>query len=193
MNAQSRALLLAAAFLAVSPAMRAQENHEEHHPPGTAASPAPVQKPAGKPSPGSMGMMDGGMMGHRDGMRGGGMMSMMGDDMPMMGMMMEHTEGYLSFLKTELKITDAQAAQWNAFSEVQRANAGAMKDMRAGMMPKPGSMTFPERLALHEKAMTAHLDALRREKGAVTDLYGVLSDDQKKTADELLSRSMGMM
>jgi len=189
MNAHARSLLLVTALLAVPAAAFAQEIHDEHHPAGTAASPAPVQKPADKRSADTMGMMGGGggMMGGRGGM------SMMGGGMPMMGMMMDHAEGYLSFLKTELKITDTQTREWNAFADAQRANAKAMKDMPATMMSKAGSATFPERLALHEKMMAAHLDALRRENSAVTDLYAVLSEDQKKTADELLSRSMGVM
>ena len=52
---------------------------------------------------------------------------------------------------------------------------------------------LPDRLAAREKMMAARLDALRRLKSAVDPLYAALSDDQKKTADELLMSSMGMM
>jgi len=41
--------------------------------------------------------------------------------------------------------------------------------------------------------MTAHLEALRKFKAAVAPLYVALSDEQKKTADELLIGPMGMM
>jgi hypothetical protein len=41
--------------------------------------------------------------------------------------------------------------------------------------------------------LTAHLEALHRFKMAVEPLYTALSDDQKKTADELLLGPMGMM
>jgi len=187
MNAYARSLLVTAAILAVPLAVRAQD---EHHP-----AAAPV-KPAEKSSMDGAGMMGGkrDMMGGRHGMMSGGMMSMMSGGMPMMGMMINHPDGYLAFLKTELKITDAQAPQWNAFADAERANAKAMADMHTQMMAKSGpAATLPERLTLHETMMTAHLESLRKEKGAVTALYGVLSDDQKKTADELLSRSMGMM
>jgi hypothetical protein len=41
--------------------------------------------------------------------------------------------------------------------------------------------------------MTAHLEALRKFRAAVEPLYVALSDEQKKTADELLIGPMGMM
>ena len=57
----------------------------------------------------------------------GGMMSMM---MSMAG----HVEGRIAFLKTELKITDAQTPQWNAFADALRANAQRIREMRTTMM-----------------------------------------------------------
>jgi xanthine dehydrogenase YagS FAD-binding subunit len=41
-------------------------------------------------------------------------------------------------------------------------------------------------MALREKMMTAHLEALRKFEAAVDPLYAALSDEQKKIADELL-------
>jgi len=41
--------------------------------------------------------------------------------------------------------------------------------------------------------ITAHLEALHRLKAPVEPLYAALSDEQKKTADELLMGPMGMM
>ena len=54
-----------------------------------------------------------------------GGMPMMGM-MQMMGSMADHVEGRIAFLKTELKITDAQQPLWNAVGDAMRANA---KDM----------------------------------------------------------------
>src|SRR5262245_45184860 len=54
-----------------------------------------------------------------------------------MGPMMnpsQHVEGRLAFLKTELKITDAQAPQWNAYADALRANAQRMGDLMNDMM-----------------------------------------------------------
>ena len=43
-----------------------------------------------------------------------------------------------------------------------------------------------ERLELHIRAMESRVGALKEIKPALADLYAVLSDDQKKTANELL-------
>jgi len=110
------------------------------------------------------------------------------------GMMAGHVEGRLAFLKTELKITDAQLPLWNAVADAIRANAKTMGTMMAGgMMGNQQTVTLPDKLALREKMMTAHLDALRRFKVAADPLYAALSPEQKKTADQLLIGPMGMM
>lgn len=157
-------------------------------------------------------------------MHGQGMM--MGPGMmPMMGMMdpSQHIEGRIAFLKTELRITEAQTPQWNAFADAMRANAKRMSEQWAGMMPdtmmgsgtmgsgtmpmmrgamtpsmmmsgQAGSaMSLPERLDWAEKHMTARLEMLQAMKGATPPLYRVLSDEQKDLADQLIHGPMGMM
>jgi hypothetical protein len=130
---------------------------------------------------------------------------------PMMMMMdpTQHIEGRLAFLKTELKITDAQMPQWNAFADAMRANARRMGDMRNAMsgamgpgrmmgpnmmsgQPGPG-LTLPERLDRAEKHMAAHLEMIGAMKGPTTQLYAALSEDQKRIADTLIHSAMGMM
>jgi len=123
--------------------------------------------------------------------------------MPMMGMMRMmmgqngmagHVEGRIAFIKAELKITDAQQHLWDQVADAIRTNA---KDM-TGMMPVMQSMmqpsgALPDKLAAREKVMTAHLEALRKFKAAVEPLYTALSDEQKKTADQLMIGPMGMI
>ncbi len=186
MTAVRKVLLIAATLFAAAPAFA---QTDPHHPADAAKAPtAPMQG-------GQLGMMN--MGGDRD-MSGGGMpmMGMMGSRM--MQMMEGHSEGWLAFLKTELKITDAESAQWDAFADAVRANAKGMKDMHASMMEQQSkSAALPDRLALHEKMLSAHLDAVRRLKSAVKPLYASFTDEQKKTADELMSpmgmSPMGMM
>src|SRR6516164_2528186 len=67
----------------------------------------------------------------------------------------------------------------------------AMMPMMQSMMQPSG--TLPEKLAGREKAMTAHLEALRKLKSAIEPLYAALSDEQKKTADQLMVGPMGIM
>ena len=181
----SRKVLLVAAILTASAnAVLAQTSTSS---PAATGTPAVQGMPTGS-MPGSSGGMP--MMGERQ----MGERPMMGMMQMMMGSMADHVEGRIAFLKTELKITDAQQPLWNAVGDAMRANA---KDM-AAMMPMMQSVmqpsgTLPEKLAGREKAMTAHLEALRKLKSVVDPLYAALSDEQKKTADQLMVGPMGIM
>ena len=118
-----------------------------------------------------------------------GMMQMMMGQHGMAG----HIEGRIAFLKTELKITDAQQPLWNAVADAMRTTAKEMAAMPNCMSMMRSSGTLPEKLAAHEKAMVAHLEVTRKLSAAVEPLYVALSDDQKKTADQLMIGPMGMM
>jgi hypothetical protein len=125
---------------------------------------------------------------------GGGMMSMMGGMMAgNPAMMTDHVEGRLAFLKTELKVTDAQTPQWTRFADAMRATAGSMNGMHQQMMQGGPPDTLPDRLDLHEKMLSSHLAALKDMRAALDPLYASFSDEQKKLADELMAGPMGMM
>jgi hypothetical protein len=192
--------VIAAGMLWITPALaQPAQDHDAHHPEtGTVQQ---QSQPATRPN---TGMMGGAMMGGNApaGMMGG---SMMGQGqtgpagmMQMMNMMMgvqpgaDHIEGRLAFIKTELKITDAQAPQWNAFADALRSNANMMLEMRKSMMSGQGGATLVDRLALEDRAVTAHLAALKKTEDAVAKLYGVLTDEQKKIADGIVIGPMGM-
>jgi len=208
MKASMIAALMLAATTAVTSA-QAPTADDPHHPPQSATpAPAPAQPPTGQSGMGMMGdipMMN--MMGR--------MRDMMGGDMPMMNMMatmrmmemmgpgmvaMDRIEGRIAFLRAELNITEAQASAWSAFADAMRANAKKLAEARASMMPQPGAgqqqaPTIAERLDQQERWLLARLEGTRALKSAVTNLYGTLSEDQKKTANELLAPQMvmGMM
>jgi hypothetical protein len=175
--------LVLAIALAATGAFAAEAEHEQHHPgtipPAAAANPAP-------PMPG---MPVAGMPG------GSGNMPMMGMMQMMMGQngMAGHVEGRIAFLKAELQITDAQQPLWNPVADAMRANAKDMADKPHSMAMMGGSGTLPEKLAAREKAMTAHLDGLRKLRSAFEPLYAALTADQKKTADSLMIGPMGVM
>ena len=162
------------------------QHHPSTTPPAPAATPAPTTQgmPMGS-GPGASGMS----------MMGG--MPMMGIMQMMMGQMAAHVEGRIAFLKTELKITEAQSPQWNQFAETLRANARRMAEMHgkmSGMMSQGGAaMSAPERLDRMETMMTGMLESVRTTKAALTALYAVLTDEQKKLADDLIRGPMGMM
>ncbi len=86
-----------------------------------------------------------GMMGNR-GM--GRWMMGNGQGAYMCTMMTSHFEGRLAFLKTELKITDAQGSLWNAYASAARDNAQAMATHGTAMMGQRGAtgISLPDRL-----------------------------------------------
>ena len=193
------AVAFAAVLVGLTPAASAQlasdDNHSTHHP---AATSQPADSPQSSEMPkGMMGQDGGGMMGM---MGRGGMMGMCHPAMMGMMGMGDYVEGRIAFLKTELKITDAQTGAWNAFADVLRANGWRMAEMRKSMMQggmmgqSSASISAPDRLDRMERMMTAALDAVKATKSALTPLYAVLTDEQKKTADGLLMAGhMGMM
>lgn len=140
---------------------------------------------------------DQGMMmlgpGRGGGMRG--MMGMMGGDggCPMMDMMMGggdmpmYRKGRIAFLKAELAITDAQAKVWDAYAEALKKNMQNMQDVHKTMMEAGSAKTPVERLDAHIAAMQGRLQALMDVRPALVALYDALSDDQKKTANDLMT------
>jgi hypothetical protein len=178
------------------------------------------QDQAGMMGPGMMGggMMGGGMMGPAlagPGMMGGsgtapmmrmmqgmtemmqGMMQMMqamGQPMARPGVMPgAMMEGRLATLKAGLGITDAQLPQWNTFADALRARVTAIQGMRAKMMPQGTTASWPDRLAQHERRLSAHLDAMKAMEGPVKALWDSLSAEQRRKAEELMPGPMGMM
>lgn len=220
---------------------KSNEDHKEHHPSDatTAQSAQGTTMPAPAPSlPGQGGAVQPpamGMAGGGTGMMGGDMGAMMQRMMPMMrGMMAQRgmdrmdgpmgmmapnrVEGRIAFLRTELQITDAQTAAWNAFAEVLRSEARGMEAMRGRMMggqmpgmamqpgqmqpgampggapggrPTPGASTsFPDHADQMVQMLTARLETTRAIATTGRNLYAVLAEAQKKTADELLAMHM---
>jgi hypothetical protein len=110
----------------------------------------------------------------------------------------DHIEGWIAFLRAELKITDAQTGAWNAFADALQANAKRLGEVRASMMSRSGAArqrppTLADRLELQEQWLVARLEGIRAIKPAFVNLFGTFSDEQKKTANELLAPHMGMM
>ena len=111
------------------------------------------------------------------------------DAPPMREMRMRHVEGRIAFLKAELKITDAQAPQWNALAEAMRGDSAEIDKLRQDAFAqhdKPS--TAIDRLERRQRMMQIGMVHLTKVTTALKPLYAVLSDEQKKTADELLGR-----
>ena len=124
-------------------------------------------------------------------MQGGGMMPMgMG---PRGGDPFQHIEGQIAFYKAELKITDAQATQWNAFADALRANAVRLRQAMMKAREAQGPVFALEQMERRIAMLTELGDAMQAMLAAAKPLYAALSDDQKKVADELMAEHMMTM
>ena len=214
MTRLTMATALTVAALVVPAWAQAPAGHDHSHPADSEksapATPAPAPSPSAAAPQGGAGMMGGGMgnmpmmndmknmMSSMSAMHSMGMMQMMG----MMGRgtdgmaTIDRIEGRIAFLRAELKITDAQADAWNGFADALRTNARKLAEVRAAMMPKPGdaqpASTLSARLEQQEQWLAARLDGTKAMKSAFVKLNEALSDDQKKTANDLLAPHMGM-
>lgn len=110
----------------------------------------------------------------------------------------ERVEARLAYLRTALKITDSQQAQWEGFSNVLRRHAQD-KDQRLQKLRAEGSRHHgaPEASAIERLERAQQFMALRAQRlsevlTAAKPLYAALSPEQQAIADELLSRRQGM-
>jgi hypothetical protein len=103
-------------------------------------------------------------------------------------------EGRVAFLKAELKITDAQTAQWNAVADAMRKNEMTMRDLMRQAHDARRQQAAPnalDALTRRETVAEARAEGAKQFAAAFRPLYASLSDEQKRTADELLGRHAG--
>jgi hypothetical protein len=204
------------ALIIAAPGFAAEADpHAGHHPAPAASTPAEPPKADTLPLMGPQGSM----MDRRQGM---GMMRGMGEDsaMPMEGYqrmmdhmaamhgmspsmmaggsgarpMWEHVDACLAFLKTELKITGAQAKTWEAFASRLRENAAKMRALQSSMQTgKIAEAPLVQRLDHQEKWFATSYENIRALKPALHQLYDSLSQEQRKIADMIIPPHLDLM
>ena len=210
------ATILTAALAMATAQAQTPEEHAAHHPgsqgttevqPATPGSQTAPMMPQAGPAGNMMDLMkmmgSAGSQGGQPGMMGngmGGMMRMMQTMMAQGGMgggmgllSAEHIEGRIAYLRTELKITDAQLAQWTTFADTLRSNAKALQQAHTQAKPGNGASSAPDQLDRQATLATAQAEALKTLAGAERSLYAALTDEQKQLADELLTGCMPEM
>lgn len=95
----------------------------------------------------------------------------------------QRAERRLEFFKGELKLTPEQEPLWQAFAEKAKGEAGkGMQAMRG--QAADANLTAPERMALMQKLMQERVDAMAGVHDSFNRLYGALTPEQKKVADQ---------
>ncbi|MGG5810088.1 Spy/CpxP family protein refolding chaperone [Falsiroseomonas sp. CW058] len=172
-------------------------DHGAHHPDTAQVAPQPAPQAPPAPGRGAPGMAGpGGMMGGPGEMMG----QMMQQRMATAAMQpFRRIEGQLAYFRAELRITDALAPQWNTFADVVRAQAERLRAAtRSAMSGGPGPLPAPQQMERRMALLAAHLEAMRAVSAAAGPLYAALSEEQRRTADELMAEHlrgmrMGMM
>lgn len=102
-------------------------------------------------------------------------------------------EGRLAFLRTELKLTEAQLPLFARLADEMRASAKAMEarhaERKAQATAQPASAV--ERLERRNAVMKEFTAASERYLEALKPLYASFSDEQKDVADLLLGKRHG--
>ncbi len=98
-----------------------------------------------------------------------------------------HVEGRIAYLKAELKITDAQAPQFDAVANVMRDNAKAMHDSFQSLRGDQSQpRTALSQLEARVKFAQLRADGEAKMLAAFRPLYQAMSPDQQKAADEMV-------
>jgi len=121
----------------------------------------------------------------------------------------ERVEARLAYIRTALKITDAQQPQWQGFENVLRKHARVMdvrmtkrraamdermKQRQAGgqqqdaQRPQRPNVSAIDRLERTQQRMAERSTRLNEVIAAAKPLYASLSPEQKQVADDLLAR-----
>lgn len=102
----------------------------------------------------------------------------------------EHVEKRIADLREKLRITPAQEPAWNDLAKVMRDNAAKMKTLLDKWSAQNGGTTAVENLKLHLEMADEHAQGLRQLIPAFEKLYGSMSAEQKKTADDVFAGRM---
>jgi hypothetical protein len=95
----------------------------------------------------------------------------------------DRVETRISGLRSLLRITPAQEAQWTIVAQSMRDNAKAMDALIKERSSNAKTMTAVDDLHSYEKLAEAHEAGLKTFIPVFETLYSNMSDDQKKAAD----------
>ncbi|WP_424139868.1 Spy/CpxP family protein refolding chaperone [Roseomonas chloroacetimidivorans] len=110
-----------------------------------------------------------------------GMTPVQGGSMPT-GSSAARLEGRIAFLRTELRITDAQASAWDGFANTLRAGREHLDAARSALRDSTTAVDPLRRLEAFETHLRQRTEAIHTTRMAFTTLYAQLDDAQKRVA-----------
>ena len=100
----------------------------------------------------------------------------------------DRVEGRITELRTQLKITDAQATQWNDFAQVMRDNAKTMTAALDKRAEAAKTMTSLDDMRSYLAVTQAHADGMAKLVPAYEKLYSAMTPEQQKNADLVFAK-----
>lgn len=94
-------------------------------------------------------------------------------------------EQRITDLHAKLQITDQQSKQWNAFAQTMRDNAHKTDQAFRDRADKLATQNADEAMKSYAALAQLHAENMQKLSAALSDLYAVLSDPQKQTADAM--------
>jgi protein CpxP len=98
---------------------------------------------------------------------------------------MDNVEQQITTMHSQLSITDAQSKQWDAYAQTMRDNAQKTSDALSGRRQKMAAMNADDVMKSYAELAQMHADQMQKLASAWSDVYAVLTPDQKQTADTL--------
>jgi hypothetical protein len=87
-------------------------------------------------------------------------------------------------LHTQIGVTQAEAAQWDKFTQVMRDNARDMDRIQSERAQQFPSMNAVQNMQSYQQIAEAHAQHLQKLVPAFQSLYEALSPEQKQKADQ---------
>jgi periplasmic protein CpxP/Spy len=98
---------------------------------------------------------------------------------------MDNVEQQITTMHSQLNITDAQSKQWDAYAQTMRDNAQKTSDALRDRGQKMATMNADDIMKSYAELSQQHADQMQKLASAWSDLYAVLTPEQKQTADTL--------
>lgn len=108
-----------------------------------------------------------------------------------MGSSAARLEGRIAFLRTELRVTDAQATAWDAFADTLRSGREHLDAARAALQEGATAVDPMARLESFERHLRERAETMHMTRMAFNTLFAQLDDAQKRVATSTMLPFIG--
>ena len=99
-----------------------------------------------------------------------------------------HLDDLTAFAGAFFRFTTEQTEAWNRLTDALRAGRASIATACQELTGEGGASSASDHLAQVETMLAAGLEVVRQVRPAFNQFYAVLTDEQKKALDELISR-----